>query len=439
MDRYNRGAGIASPPSAPATPANPYYTEGNPGLGIPATQPGPWFFHMLTEELRAVIVAAGITPDHTDLTQLTQAIAVLVSNAQRSVILDSVVFEASVSNGEVVYWDAANNRFDEAIADGTAKQNAVGFADVINSKVYAFGSCPIFSGLTPGAYYLSDVTPGAITASPPASNIVKLGIAKSATEIFVDIDQSNQQQQSAVQGARSNLKGSSTGISALVTYTADELVLGNGAGQYVSAQNWNGTINMTVIGAGGLDVGAVAANTWYYAYAIIQDNGTKSFVASLSPTTPTLPVGYTKWARIGSFRTDATANKYPLSFIQAGNKTQYKVAVGSNVASLPAIAIGVSGTPTALSAVSITAVVPLTAAEIVLQLLGGNANNSAAAPNAAYVGGLTGTNSPPLNSTGSTGTQHNTQGIFVIESTNVYYYGANTGAGLLCRGYVDNL
>jgi microcystin-dependent protein len=190
MDRYNRGAGSASAPSAPAAPDNPYFTEGNPTLGVLATQPGPWWFHMMTEELRAVIVAAGLTPDHTDVTQLTQAIAALISDAQRAVILDSAAFEASVADGEVVYWDSANSLFDEALADGTAKQNAVGIADVTNSKVYAFGSCPILSGLTPGSrYYLSGSVAGALTTTAPASNIVTIGIAKSASEIVVDVDQ----------------------------------------------------------------------------------------------------------------------------------------------------------------------------------------------------------------------------------------------------------
>ena len=73
MDRYNLAAGAAAPPGAPAAPANPYYTAGTPG-SVPATAPGPWFFHMVTEELRKVITDAGLTPDHANLTQLSQAI-----------------------------------------------------------------------------------------------------------------------------------------------------------------------------------------------------------------------------------------------------------------------------------------------------------------------------------------------------------------------------
>ena len=67
----------------------------------------------------------------------------------------------------------------------------VGFADVTNSLVEAFGRSGLFSGLTAGArHYLSGTTAGAITVTAPL-NKVFIGIAKSATTIFVDIDPDN--------------------------------------------------------------------------------------------------------------------------------------------------------------------------------------------------------------------------------------------------------
>ncbi len=63
--------------TAPPTPgsfSNGYPTEGNLGLSIPPTNPGAWWFHMITQELLAVITAAGITPDGTNLTQLLAAL-----------------------------------------------------------------------------------------------------------------------------------------------------------------------------------------------------------------------------------------------------------------------------------------------------------------------------------------------------------------------------
>ena len=95
----------------------------------------------------------------------------------------------ATGTGKAVYWDSANSRFDLAVADGSVKQNCVGFADVPNGNVYAFGDAVLFAGLTPGAkFYLDASTPGAITATAPSSNTVFVGIARNSGELFVDVD-----------------------------------------------------------------------------------------------------------------------------------------------------------------------------------------------------------------------------------------------------------
>lgn len=73
MERYMEVAKSATPPVAPAAQVG-YPTNGNPSTGTPASEPGEWWFHMTTEELRAVIAAAGITPAHDNLTQLLAAL-----------------------------------------------------------------------------------------------------------------------------------------------------------------------------------------------------------------------------------------------------------------------------------------------------------------------------------------------------------------------------
>jgi len=80
MDRVFDSGAAASPPSAPASPSTGYPTAGSPVGGILATKPGAWWYHMITEELRGVIGAAGLTPDHTDLTQLSAAISALIAS-----------------------------------------------------------------------------------------------------------------------------------------------------------------------------------------------------------------------------------------------------------------------------------------------------------------------------------------------------------------------
>lgn len=74
MDRAYSSGAAGSAPTAPASPSIGYPSAGNPGTGTPATKPGAYWYHMMMEEMLAVIAAAGITPDWTKLTQLASAI-----------------------------------------------------------------------------------------------------------------------------------------------------------------------------------------------------------------------------------------------------------------------------------------------------------------------------------------------------------------------------
>lgn len=164
------------------------YIDGNPALDIEGSVVPAAAIEHPQREIMAVITGVSIAPDPEDLTQLRQAITKMIQAGQRAVVIDNVTFAGGVVTGNAVYWDSPNTRFDKAQADGTAKQNCVGFADVANSKVYCFGDTILFSGLTPGSrYYLDAATAGAITTTPTSGGVY-LGIAKSATEMFVDID-----------------------------------------------------------------------------------------------------------------------------------------------------------------------------------------------------------------------------------------------------------
>jgi len=74
VDRVYERNTSDSAPQPPADPSVGYPTGGNPAQGVPATIPGPYWYHMITESLRRVVVEAGLMPDHEDLDQLLGAI-----------------------------------------------------------------------------------------------------------------------------------------------------------------------------------------------------------------------------------------------------------------------------------------------------------------------------------------------------------------------------
>lgn len=84
--------------------------------------------------------------------------------------------------------------------------------------------------------------------------------------------------------------------------------------------------------AGGLDTGAIAANTWYHVFEIQRtDTNVVDVLISLSATAPTFPANYTKKRRIGSIKTDATPNI--IAFIQDGDTFQW-LTLAQDIASV---------------------------------------------------------------------------------------------------------
>lgn len=112
----------------------------------------------------------------------------VADNNAASLNYNAVVFEGTVVDGNIVYFNSGTSQYTKAVANGTAAQNAIGFADVTNGRIIAAGECTLLSGLTSGGiYYLSPTTPGAITTSVPPSGIVQVGTAVSTTEFLVNI------------------------------------------------------------------------------------------------------------------------------------------------------------------------------------------------------------------------------------------------------------
>jgi hypothetical protein len=88
------------------------------------------------------------------------------------------------------------------------------------------------------------------------------------------------------------------------------------------------TTSAWAVGAavGGLDTGSIANNTWYHFYIIRRpDTGVVDVVFSLNSTSPTLPTNYTQFRRIGSGKTNGSAQW--TKFHQDGDYFQWDIPV----------------------------------------------------------------------------------------------------------------
>lgn len=159
--------------------------------------------------------------------------------------------------------------------------------------------------------------------------------------------------QKSVGGVSSGLKITTTGLSAVVTVTATAISAITDAFEAVILAPVSVSPSLAASGANGLDTGTSTASTWYYVW-VIWNGTTTAGLLSLSSTAPTMPAGYTHKALVGAILTDATGNKFPLSFKQNGNLASYKVATGSNLTGYPVCASGVAGSPTVPTYVSVS-------------------------------------------------------------------------------------
>lgn len=251
---------------------------------------------------------------------------------------------------------------------------------------------------------------------------------------------------SGIAGSFSNLKASASGLSAGVSVTADSICLKDSANKQVVLNSVSVAPSLSSTGANGLDTGSWSASTWYSVW-VIWDGTNVRGLFSASATTPTLPSGYTHKARVGWVRTDGTANKYPLPFVQYGRNVSYVVKVGTALAAgLPQFFSGIQGshvTPTWVST-SVSSFVPPTASMVDVTIWNdGTTSTTMCAPNDAYGAYGSGRKSAPIiaSNVGSTsnGAGMYQSGRIKLESTNLYVTSSVSAGGGSVIGWEDNL
>lgn len=158
--------------------------------------------------------------------------------------------------------------------------------------------------------------------------------------------------------------------------STDKVDIIMGGNQYSSTSNPGGeqgvnnpitssaavTIDAAINGAGGLDVGDLANSTRYYVYAIADSRGFNSGSAMLSASTsPSMPLGYDCWRRVGQVATDGSAAIR--AFFQTGagllRTMRYQVPVAPGSAAT-------SGSATYASIGTLGALTPLAQVDVIL-------------------------------------------------------------------------
>lgn len=144
-----------------------------------------------------------------------------------------------------------------------------------------------------------------------------------------------------------DIRNDATTPNSKVRILADELNLQDASGNGLKARNVSVTADITTSGAGGLDTGSEANNTWYYLW-VVGNGTTVAGLLSTSATTPTMPAGYAYRARVGAVRNESTGHF--MTFVQLGSTVaRQSTTVLTNGLNFP------------FAAVSLTAAVPPTA------------------------------------------------------------------------------
>lgn len=94
MYGIDNSTSVGSEPARPAAATQGFFTDADP-----ATIVSPWWLNMVQNELKAVLAAAGLTPDKDDDTQLAQAIAVLATASISTSVLQAQAGNYAADSG----------------------------------------------------------------------------------------------------------------------------------------------------------------------------------------------------------------------------------------------------------------------------------------------------------------------------------------------------
>jgi hypothetical protein len=286
------------------------FRNSNVALGQAATDFNADWPNNLQEEVSNVIEAAGIALDGAVRTQLLQALrsnavlcAVDIGAANAAVLTYTPAIPALV-DGMVLWFKAvaANTGATTLNVNGIGAKAVVGGAHAAlqGGEVVANGKCLVVWNATLNSFVLIGCTGAALQVAPGTKSAHAAQVAQVA----------------GIVGSVRNLRATQTVASASLTITADEVVVQSAlGGSRFCIPNFNKTLNVSTVGAGGMDVGAAPASGWvaYFAianpstgaYQVVGVNATAAAAAEIYAGVNMPAGGYTHSALIGVWPTTA--------------------------------------------------------------------------------------------------------------------------------------
>lgn len=242
MDRIYASGAAGSAPSVPASPSSGYPSAGNPGTGTPATKPGPYWYHMVMEELMAIITAGGVTPAPGTLNQVKQALDALYAPKGAGSFKIQPIAASVASNALTVSLNPTSLDF---------RANTLSSGVVNTRTVGSTISLTIPSGATLGT--LSGVAAMLLILAIDNAGTVELAVANVAGGL--NFDESGVYSTTAISAASSNAGNI---YSAVARLNAPYRVVGYIDITEATAGTW-ATAPTTVRGVGGQALAALSS------------------------------------------------------------------------------------------------------------------------------------------------------------------------------------
>lgn len=290
------------------------FVDENEGTGTTGSLiPSAWG-NAVTKEIKALQTAGGQTADEANLKQLALAVAAIM----RGVTDVTVAEDAGVANAYVVGYTPTI----EAVADGMTLQfkavNANTAASTLN--VDGLGAAPLVGAghapLQGGEILAGGICQVAWRASIASWVLLRCsGAPLQVAPATRSAHAATMAQAAGVVGASRNLKMSVAAASASGTLTADEIIVESALGGVrYCLPNFNRTINLGTVGAGGMDTGAAPNSGYVGVYAIYNPTTGATALLAVNATAAAapevygganMPAGYSASALVAVWRTTA--------------------------------------------------------------------------------------------------------------------------------------